>query len=260
MDKSNNVLIILLFVLLSSSVIYNVKLEIDNDQLTSDLSRLEDLYNIVDGEEDTPIIQDTNITKIDDNMTPVSIINLDDVVIETIYNYLSKYRHLSENSRRLYAEYLVHYGSQYGIDPYILAGVVDTESSFKIWIKHTSVTLSIPLDANFTKVKSSTVNAIGLSGVIYEIWKFKLRDEGIDVKEDLYIPRYSIKAGAIVLSELSKQEKLKGFTEIGSAIIKYYGLIYKNGNIDQTYFNKVIKVRDKLNYLEGKLKKEINKG
>lgn len=118
---------------------------------------------------------------------------------------------------------------KYNIEPLILYSICATESSFRWWLTHTKIRVK-DWKGNFVNT-----HAIGLGGIVYEIWEPKLKQAGIlTAKRDLYDPVINIDAIGFIYSEYRKMPLLPGSEHITqSALIRYLGGNYKN------YFKKI---------------------
>jgi hypothetical protein len=115
-------------------------------------------------------------------------------------------------------------GSKFNINPLILTALIDVESSYRFWIEHkkVQVTLNNGIKAN--------VRAVGLGGIVWEFWGEKLKANKIaNNRSDLFDPATNITAIAYVLSELQKRDLKAGTkTKMESALIRYFGGNYKS--------------------------------
>lgn len=158
---------------------------------------------------------------------------------ELVTKYLTTYSHLSDTIAKEIHTSVFKYSKEFNINPILLTAVIAKESSFQHWIRHSRVTVRVPLDANETKTETITTNAVGLTGVIWEIHKFRLLEHNITKKSDLYSIDMSIKAMCVVLDYYRGLKQLDKHTSTESAVLRYYGITYNNGSISIDYINKV---------------------
>ena len=139
------------------------------------------------------------------------------------------YSYISPKQRLSILEAILTTSEQYHIDPLILYSICVVESSFRWWLVHEKVSV---LDQNNKRVDT---HAIGLGGIIYEIWADKLKAANIvQTRSDLYIPENNIKAIGLIYSEYRSLPLKPGSTHPNqSALIRYFG-----GNY-QSYFKKI---------------------
>lgn len=151
--------------------------------------------------------------------------------IKDLYEDLSiRYNHISVNNRLLIIESIAKTSDKYNISPLVLYSLIAVESSFRWWIDHPLVTV---IDSE-TK-KSIKTHAIGLGGIVYEIWGTKLKTEKIiENKSDLYSIQQNIESIAYVYSSLKLMtQHPKASNKIESGLIRYFGGGYKS------YFEKI---------------------
>jgi soluble lytic murein transglycosylase-like protein len=79
-----------------------------------------------------------------------------------------------------YVEWIVKYAPRNGLDPFLIVGVISTES---FWNERLI----------------STANCRGLMQVNYRVWRKELRQFGINTIEDLNDPEKNIQAGCYIL-------------------------------------------------------------
>ena len=87
---------------------------------------------------------------------------------------------LSDNKIHNYVKWIVEYAPKNGLDPFLIVGVISTES---FWNERLV----------------SSANCIGLMQVNYKVWKKELNKLGITSIEDLYNPEKNIQAGCFIL-------------------------------------------------------------
>jgi len=140
---------------------------------------------------------------------------------KTLEEDIKNYKDISNDSRKQIIESLFKYSKEYNINPIIIYSIIATESSFKFWIKHSQVTVK---DAKGRMVQT---RAIGLGGVIYEIWNDKLNF--IETKSDLYKIDKNIHAVFGIIKILKEKPLMEGTkTKIESAFLRYFGGGKKN--------------------------------
>ena len=87
---------------------------------------------------------------------------------------------LSDSKVHNYVKWIVEYAPKNGLDPFLIVGVISTES---FWNERLV----------------SSANCIGLMQVNYKVWKKELNQLGITSIEDLYNPEKNIQAGCFIL-------------------------------------------------------------
>jgi hypothetical protein len=155
------------------------------------------------------------------------------VTIEDLYNDLSsRYPHISTTNKQLLMEAIAKSADKYSISPLVLYSLIAVESSFRWWIEHPKVTVQ-----DTTTKKSVNTRAIGLGGIVYEIWGQELKDKGIiETKADLFSISHNIEAISYIYSKLKSQPlHPKASNQIESGLIRYFGGGYVS------YFNKIDK-------------------
>lgn len=114
-------------------------------------------------------------------------------------------------------ESVLKYSSKYNINPLIVYAIICQESSLIPTLLHNPVVV----DVYGKKVKTQ---AIGLGGVIYEIWADKLHKHNIvKTKNDLFKIDRNIEATAFILSEFKKLKAFKNRTKNETMILRYFG-------------------------------------
>jgi len=163
---------------------------------------------------------------------------------QTLLNDISNYKSISINSKAKILKAIYKYSAKYKLNPLLVYSVLATESSFRFWIKHSIVTITI------TK-KSIKTRAIGIGAIIWEWWSKDLISNNIaTVKSDLFQISNNIEATCYILNKLSTQPILKGTTtKQESAFLRYFG----GGSKNKWYVDKVNKVMSNL------LKQELYK-
>lgn len=157
------------------------------------------------------------------------IVNL---TIKDLYNDLStRYSHISSTHRHEIMEAIAYVSDKHNISPLVIYCLISVESSFRWWIQHPLATVQ---DYNKKKVKT---RAVGLGGVIYEIWgKELVSNKVIETKSDLYTIKGNIHSIGYIYSKLKAMPlHPKAKNSIESGLIRYFGGGYKS------YFNKIDK-------------------
>lgn len=152
------------------------------------------------------------------------------LTMEDMYIDLStRYRHISKDNRDLIMESIAKAADTHSISPLVLYSLFAVESSFRWWIEHPLVTV------NGSDNKPTKARAIGLGGVVFEIWGDKLKEAGvISTKSDLFLIDKNIAASAFIYSYLkSKPLHPKANNQIESGLIRYFGGGYRS------YFEKI---------------------
>ena len=135
---------------------------------------------------------------------------------------LDTFKHLSTREKSVIYSAIIEASKRYEINPLVIYSILYSESTFRSYLKHDDITLTI----NNKKIKT---NAIGLGGIVWEWWGEDLVAEGIaETKDDLFDPRTNIFATAYVYKVMYSREKLKSAESQGeSALMRYFGGEYK---------------------------------
>lgn len=152
------------------------------------------------------------------------------LTVKDLYTHLAtKYPHISSVDRDTIMIAIAKASDKHQLSPLVLFSLLSVESSFRWWIDHDLVTVE-----NWEGHKVKT-RAIGLGGVVYEIWGKKLKDAGIiETKSDLYTIDRNIASAAFIYSHLkSLPLHPKATNPIESGLIRYFGGGYRS------YFNKI---------------------
>jgi len=152
------------------------------------------------------------------------------VTMEDMYNDLStRYRHISIDNRNLIMESIAKSADKYAISPLVLYSLIAVESSFRWWIEHPQVSVQS------SEGKPVKTRAIGLGGVVFEIWGDKLKEANVvSTKSDLFQIDKNIAAIGYIYSYLkSKPIHPKANNAIESGLIRYFGGGYRS------YFDKI---------------------
>lgn len=135
---------------------------------------------------------------------------------------LDTFKHLSTREKSVIYSAVIEASKKYEINPLVIYSILYSESTFRAYLKHADITLTI----DNKKIKT---NAIGLGGIVWEWWGKDLIAEGIaETKDDLFDPRTNIFATAYVYKVMYSREKLKYAESQGeSALMRYFGGEYK---------------------------------
>lgn len=135
---------------------------------------------------------------------------------------LDTFKHLSTREKTVIYSAIIEASKRYEINPLVIYSILYSESTFRSYLKHADITLTI----DNKKIKT---NAIGLGGIVWEWWGEDLVAEGIaETKDDLFDPRTNIFATAYVYKVMYSREKLKSAESQGeSALMRYFGGEYK---------------------------------
>lgn len=189
-------------------------------------------YNIFHSINPKPVIKTVEVIKeVKVPTEPKGVIVT--VTIEDLYNDLSsRYSHISTTNKQLLMESIAKSADKYNISPLVLYSLIAVESSFRWWIEHPKVTVQ-----DTTTKKPVKTRAIGLGGVVYEIWGQELKSQSIiETKADLFSISHNIESIAYIYSKLKSQPlHPKASNQIESGLIRYFGGGYKS------YFDKIDK-------------------
>jgi len=162
----------------------------------------------------------------------------------TLLDDIRHYKGISNSNKALILTSIYKYAKKYTINPLIVYAVIATESSFRFWINHSLVNITIDKH----KIKT---RGIGLGAIIWEWWSKDLKANNIaTVKSDLYNISNNIEAVCYILKHNMDMLLIKGTTtKQESAFIRYFG----GGTKNSWYATKVNKVLSNL------MKKELYK-
>ena len=152
------------------------------------------------------------------------------LTMEDMYNDLAnRYPHISQENRDNIVLSIAKTADKYNISPLVIYTLIAVESSFRWWILHPQVTVQ-DYEGNSVKTR-----AIGLGGVVYEIWGVRLKEAGIiATKADLFQIEHNIDAIGFIYSTLkAKPLHPKANNAIESGLIRYFGGGYRS------YFDKI---------------------
>lgn len=166
--------------------------------------------------------------------------------------------HLSSDKRELIHKEILLMSSKYKINPLIYYSIINTESNFKWWIEHPKVLLKVKSEANGKLIKKY-VRAVGMGGIIWEVWRDQLIKEKIAFsRTDLFDPITNIRAMALVYNVGYHSKLLRNVKDRNiNALMRYYGVMYDDNDLPKTdYSDKIKKVITKIvfsninNYLD----------
>ena len=152
-----------------------------------------------------------------------------------IRSRMSHYRGISASDKSAFIKSILKWSKHYGIDFKVITAVVETECSFNIKAKHPVVNIEVPLDKHWNSSKKMKTRADG-AGVIFWLWKFRLVDIGIHNRKELLVIDNNIHAVCMVINYYKNKRRIKGSDSIiESALLRYYGVIRKDGKVLKTY-------------------------
>lgn len=137
---------------------------------------------------------------------------------------INMYDYLSPGVRQEILDSLYGAYKRFKVPIGLMHAVTRTESEYRFWIKHPDVVTKI-------NGKMVATNALGMGGVIWEIWGDTLKYFGVAYnKSDLFLPGVGITAQACVLS-LVTDEVMRENTSVANIVAriqtKYYGAYAK---------------------------------
>jgi len=148
---------------------------------------------------------------------------------DILWKNIKKYKNISDNTRKEILNAIYKYSEEYNINPVIIYSIIATESSFRFWIRHSPVVVTV----NGRRIRTQ---AIGLGAVIWEWWGDKLQKENIaQVKSDLFKIDTNIHATCYIYNQLRNMPPVKGLNKDDSAKLRYFGGGLKN----KWYVNKI---------------------
>ncbi len=168
---------------------------------------------------------------------------IEDIIL--VSRLVDVYPNKIEN-KKIITEAVLTYSKEYNIDPITLTAVLAKESSLRQYPNHLPVMVKIPLKKNWTKIGTKEVQAVGMGGVIFEIWKYELAEIGIKTRKSLFNIKNNIKATAKILSiYMHERRQIKGTaSREESALLRYYGVQRdKKGSPKKTYSTQVYKIK-----------------
>lgn len=183
-----------------------LKLKTENEQLKEEIQDLQSLLEIKE------------FNKIKDTKG----LNIDYKVLE---KDLQRFN-ISQTDKNEIIESIKETSGIFNINPLILYAIIETESSFNKNALHSEI-----------NIKGETTRAIGLGGIVYEIWGNKLKRAGIiKQKSDLNNIRENILSIGFVFNEFLNMDNIKGFKyQEQSALGRYFG------NFSKSYVAKIEK-------------------
>lgn len=167
--------------------------------------------------------------------TPVEVqkgfVNIDRSTLDA---HIKQYTYLSSRAQKLIVSTIIEEAIRYDINPIIVYSLINIESNFRYWITHSNVVIPV----NDKKVAT---NAIGASGVVWELWGSKLIEAEIaETQSDLYDPVINIRASAFILADYMKLPLLPSTrSPEESAMLRYYGVTYTGKNINKDYLDRI---------------------
>lgn len=153
------------------------------------------------------------------------------LTIEDLYTTLTqRYSHISSTHRDLIMESIAKTADKHNISPLVIYSLIAVESSFRWWIQHPTVIVK-----HTESSKNVKARAVGLGGIVYEIWGPKLREAKIiETRSDLFNIEKNIQATGFIYSYLKlKPLHPKAHNPIESGLIRYFGGGYRS------YFEKI---------------------
>jgi len=145
----------------------------------------------------------------------ITVVDLEQDLIDT-------YKHISSKQRKVLLDVIMEASVKYNVSPLVLYSIISIESGFRFQILHNPTTIRV----SKKKVK---IQAIGGTGIVYEIWGDMLKEVGIiETRYDLFDPSTNIMACAFIFDHY-KQKPLKKGTKnpSESAMRRYFGGNFK---------------------------------
>ena len=137
---------------------------------------------------------------------------------------LKTYNHLSSNARQEILDSLYGAYKRFKVPIGLMHAVTRTESEYRFWITHPNVNVKI----HGKRVKT---NAVGMGGIIWEIWGDTLKHFNVAYnKSDLYMPGVGITAQACVLHLIIAEvmaDNVPVYNIVSRVQTKYYGAYAK---------------------------------
>lgn len=149
-----------------------------------------------------------------------SFVNIykEDLLKDLTHNY----QNVSNRIKRIILDTILEESERYNINPLILYSLCYVESTFRHWLEHEERVIEININNTTKKIK---IRAVGITGVIWEVWGDKLKTAGIaETRGDLFDPVINIRAGAFIYNEgyeKSMKENAKNKDE--SALLRFFG-------------------------------------
>lgn len=164
------------------------------------------------------------ITEVDKNSVRIVFVDNPPYELELVEDDLKTYNHLSNNVRQEILDSLYGAYRRFKVPIGLMHAVTRTESEYRFWITHPNVRVKI-------HGKRVATNALGMGGIIWEIWGDTLKYFDVAYnKSDLYMPGVGITAQACVLHLIIK-EVMAGNVSISNIVprvqAKYYGAYAK---------------------------------
>ena len=137
---------------------------------------------------------------------------------------LKTYSHLSNNVRQEILDSLYGAYKRFKVPIGLMHAVTRTESEYRFWLTHPDVRVKI-------HGKRVSTNALGMGGVIWEIWGDTLKHFNVAYnKSDLYMPGVGITAQACVLHLIIAEvmaDSVPVYNIVSRVQTKYYGAYAK---------------------------------
>lgn len=161
-------------------------------------------------------LKDSEIELLKAEISEIKNSTLEKIILESIQKDLEKLSHISSKEKKLIYDNIVKYSSLYNINPIVGYSVIFAESSLRPYLEHSEV---------YIKSINKKVRAIGLGGIVYEIWKDELVENGIiETKQDLFFIENNIHATYFILNKYYNMKKLdKAKNQLNSALMRYFG-------------------------------------
>lgn len=137
---------------------------------------------------------------------------------------LKTYNHLSKNARQEILDSLYGAYKRFKVPIGLMHAITRTESEYRFWITHPDVNVKI-------YGKRVKTNAVGMGGIIWEIWGDTLKHFNVAYnKSDLYMPGVGITAQACVLHLIISEvmaDNVSVYNIVPRVQAKYYGAYAK---------------------------------
>jgi len=134
----------------------------------------------------------------------------------------NNYKDVSNRTKKQILDTILEEAEKYNLNPLILYSLCYVESTFRPWLEHEERIVDVGTNGNIKKVK---IRAVGVTGIVWEIWGEQLKTAGIaETRGDLFDPVINIRAGAFVYNDgylKSMKENAKNKDE--SALLRFFG-------------------------------------
>jgi hypothetical protein len=153
---------------------------------------------------------------------------------------------ISSDDKRKIINSILKWSKHYGLDYKMVTAVVEKESTFNKRARHAAVTIEVPTKPHWIASERKKVRAVGLMGVVYEVWRFKLSSIGLTSKKSLSSIDDNIHAGCYILDRyINGKRQIKGTdSRVESGLLRYYGVMRRNGKVVKTYSKQVFALMD----------------